>query len=401
MTSANPISGATRLFVTSTAARLPLACLGIGLLAHAASLTGSFAAAGLVAGAYAIATGVGGPLAGRLVDRRGQTLVLCVTAAVTAVLLGAAALLPAGTPLAALLALAAGIGLATPPVGSCVRAALPTVIDDPAAVRSAFAVEAAVAEVTWVAGPPFTLGLGALFSTGIALAASGVVILVATLTFAALPASRAWTPAAERHPGGAMSSAGMRTLVAVLLFVGVLFGALEVAATAAVGSADSATSAAPYLALWGLGSLVGGIVLARRGGNAGSASLLVVLLGVLSLGHLLLVPVAGGGVPFAGMLLVAGVAIAPTLAVAFGLVDELAPSGAVTEAFAWLATAEAVGSALGSALAGSIVTGAGPVPALVFAAAAGAAATLAALLGQRTLASQRVASPAVAYAVGA
>src|SRR3954451_2137619 len=111
MTSSSPLSGARRLFVTSTAARLPLACLGIGLLAHAAALTGTFAAAGLVTGAYAIATGVGGPLAGRLVDRRGQTLVLCGSAAITAVLLTAAAFLPAGAPLAALLGLAVGIGL--------------------------------------------------------------------------------------------------------------------------------------------------------------------------------------------------------------------------------------------------------------------------------------------------
>src|SRR4051794_28352772 len=187
-----------------------------------------------------------------------------------------------------------------------------------------------------------------------------------------------------------MASAGMRTLVAVLLFVGVLFGALEVAATAATGSAGSATSAAPFLALWGLGSLVGGVVLARRGGGRGaSASLLVVVLAVLSLGHLLLVPVAGGAIPFAAMLLLAGAAIAPTLAVAFGLVDELAPAGTATEAFAWLATAEAVGSALGSALAGSIVAGSGPVPALVFAGAAGAAATLTALARHSTLTSTR------------
>ena len=50
--------------------------LSIGLLVHAQHLTGSFAAAGLVAGAYAVALGVGGPLLGRLVDRRGQTPVL-------------------------------------------------------------------------------------------------------------------------------------------------------------------------------------------------------------------------------------------------------------------------------------------------------------------------------------
>ena len=50
--------------------------LSIGLLVHAQHLTGSFAAAGVVTGVYAIALGVGGPLLGQLVDRRGQTLVL-------------------------------------------------------------------------------------------------------------------------------------------------------------------------------------------------------------------------------------------------------------------------------------------------------------------------------------
>src|SRR5690242_12564733 len=171
MTSFAP-TGAGRLFLLSTAARLPLATLGIGLLAHAARVTGSFAAAGLVAGAYAVALGIGGPYAARLVDRRGQTLVLVVTSVVAAALLGVEALVPSGTSVVALVALAVGLGLATPPVGSCMRAVLPSVVADPAAVRSAFAVEAAVAEVTWVAGPPFTLGLAALLSPGAALALS-------------------------------------------------------------------------------------------------------------------------------------------------------------------------------------------------------------------------------------
>ena len=159
-------------------------------------------------------------------------------------------------------------------------------IADPAAVRSAFAAEAAVAEVTWVAGPPFTLGLGALFSPGAALALSGLVMLVATLAFAALPASRGWGPAGVREARGALAAPGMRTLVAVLLAVGVLFGALEVAITATVGTPDDATAAAPFLALWGLGSLVGGVVLARRGGNAVTAARWSSMLGVLAAGHL-------------------------------------------------------------------------------------------------------------------
>ena len=68
--------GALRVLAISIIARLPLAMLGIGLLVQAVHLTGSFTAAGVVAGANAIAIGVCGPVLGKLVDRRGQTLVL-------------------------------------------------------------------------------------------------------------------------------------------------------------------------------------------------------------------------------------------------------------------------------------------------------------------------------------
>src|SRR3954447_8620368 len=98
MTSSGHLAGGKRLFVYSTIARLPLATLGIGLLAHAAYLTGSFAAAGIGAGAYAIARGVGGPLAARLVDRRGQTVVLRATSIAAAAGLLVDAMLDKGTP---------------------------------------------------------------------------------------------------------------------------------------------------------------------------------------------------------------------------------------------------------------------------------------------------------------
>ena len=47
------------------------------------------------------------------------------------------------------------------------------------------------------------------------------------------------------------------------------------------------------------------------------------------------------------LLVVAGAAIAPTYATVYAMVDDVAPEGTVTEASAWLATAVAVGAALG------------------------------------------------------
>ena len=143
---------------------------------------------------------MGGPLLGRLVDRRGQTSVLLVAAGGAAVLLVTIGVLPAGAPLAVLVALAAGIGLATPPIGACLRTQLPALLGDPGAARSAYALEASLVELTYICGPPVAIGVGALWSTGAALTVAGVVLLAATAAFAAQPASRRWRPTRAGRP---------------------------------------------------------------------------------------------------------------------------------------------------------------------------------------------------------
>ena len=218
--------------------------------------------------------------------------------------------------------LAAGIGLATPPVGACVRTLLPELCRR-RRVRAAYAVEASAVELTWVFGPPLALGLGALCSTGAALALAGLGLLVATVAFAAQPASRAWRPAgdAPRPRGGSLGSPAMRTLVLVLIAVGVLFGAVEVAVTAAA----SCTAARPPppgrcsrcgaparwpAARWPRAS-------ARRPAPPGCRS----CSRALAAGHLALVAVAGSPSALGAVLFVAGAAIAPTYATVYAMVD--------------------------------------------------------------------------------
>jgi MFS family permease len=90
--------GALSLFAASCVARLPMGALGLLLVLHGQALTGSYAAGGLAAGAYALALGLSNPLLARVVDRRGQTLVLRAGAPVAAAAIVVLALLPAGTP---------------------------------------------------------------------------------------------------------------------------------------------------------------------------------------------------------------------------------------------------------------------------------------------------------------
>jgi MFS family permease len=386
--------GALRPFVLSLVARLPLTMFSIGLLVHAAHLTGSLGAAGIVTAAYGVALGVGGPLLGQLVDRRGQTLVLVASAAAAVPLLGAIAVLPVGAPVGVLVALAAALGLTEPPIGACVRSLFPSLCAEPQALRAAYAVDASASELTWIAGPPLVLALGALWSTGAALAVAGLVLAVATLAFAAQPASRGWRPASsESQRRGAMRSPAVRTLVIALVAVGALFGAVEVAVTAAARDLGSTPAAGPLLGVWGGGSLVGGLLAARLGRGAPGARSLSLLLVALTAGHLLLIPAAGDLVGLGAALLVAGAAIAPTYAAVYAMVEDAAPAGTATEAFAWLGTAVAIGASAGAACAGTLADAAGPVAALVLAVGAGTLAVITTLVRAWTLDGPRSLAP--------
>jgi MFS family permease len=384
---------ARRLFAISIVARAPLTMFSMGLLVHTQHLTGSFAAAGVVTGAYALAVGVGGPLLGGLVDRRGQTVVLLSSAGVACALLVTTALVPAGTPVPVLIALGVGVGLATPPLGACVRTLFPTLLREPDKVRAAYALDASASELTWISGPPFVLGIGVLWSTGAALAIGGSILLLGTAAFAAQPASRAWRPAGvtSRQRGGSLRAPALRTLMLVMTAVGLLFGAVEVAVAATGESMDRAAAVGPLLGLWGLGSLVGGLLAARLGG-AESARRLALLLGAMTAGHLALSAATGSIVTLGVVLLVAGAAIAPTYAAVYALVDRTAPRGALTEAFAWIATAISLGAAAGAAIAGVVADHAGPEAAFALAGGAGGIALLTAALRSRTIVRPETAS---------
>jgi MFS family permease len=373
--------GARPLLASSIVARLPLAMFSIALLVHTQRLTGSFAVAGLACSAYAICGAVSAPALGRLVDRRGQTCVLACGAALTAAALICDGLLGAGTPPTVLIALAGCAGLTTPPLPACVRTLLPQIAEKPSDLPALFALESTVLELTFVFGPPLALALGAAWSTGAALVISGLVMVAGAAAFTLQPASRTWRPNARQTLGavGSLESTAIRVLIAIDLGTGIVFGATEVGVTATAKHLAAAAAAAPILALWGLGSLLGGVVATRIGGGAKTVPGLVALILALAITHgaLLLgtdsLPVMGA------IILLAGATIAPTAASLYALVDRTAPTGTQTEAFSWLAAAGSTGAALGAAAAGVLAQSAGPTAVFALAGATGVTAAVVAL----------------------
>ncbi|MBX5470415.1 MAG: MFS transporter [Thermoleophilaceae bacterium] len=364
--------GVPRLFGAFCVAALPTGALGLLIVLHTQALTGSYGLGGLTAGAYALALGVSGPLLARVVDRRGQTLVLRAGAAVTAGAIAALAALPDGAPFALVLIAAALAGVAQPPVSACMRALWPDLVPDPDGRHAAYSLETVVLELVYICGPGVIVaGIGS-WSIRAALAACAALVLCGNLAFAADRASRAWRPHRERPGGsaGALAAPGVRLIVVVFALAGLAVGAVDVAVPAILTPLGQRDLTGVMLALWGAGSVAAGTLNSRARAATRPARRLALLMagwgaihGAVGLGRS---PVAVGL-----LLLAAGATIAPTFVCANGMLDRLAPTGTLTEAFTWLSTGLSVGIAAGSALAGALVDAASPALALAVCGAAG------------------------------
>ncbi len=351
--------GVARLLGTSLLGRVPSTAIGLLLLLQVRDLGGSYALGGITAGTFSLGLAVGSPWLGRLVDARGQTLVLRSGAWVTAVALVALAALPAGVAAWPILLLAFVVGAAHPPLSACLRTLWGTVLPDADARHAAFALEASAQELCFIFGPLLLVSAVATEDPGAALVVSAAILLVGTLAFVATDASRQWRGVV--HADGAvraraLDTGGVQTLLAVGVGMGGSFGAIEIGIAASVEAADAKGAIGLLLALWGVGSIAGGVWAARSGAPTDRARRVVVLLLVLAAGDTLLLA-AGPLWVLGAVLVLCGAAIAPLFTIVYALAGDLAARGTVTEVFTWLSTGISVGVAAGAAGAGIMAEG--------------------------------------------
>jgi MFS family permease len=385
--------GVSRLLGAAVLGRMPIGMAGLAIVLLVRQTGGSYATAGLVAGCYAVSLGVTAPLLGRLIDRVGQTRVLLGCAAVCAaafVALGVAA--EVGSP-ALLPVLAALGGASLPPVAACLRALWSELLGRGAELQAAFSVEAIVQELIFVVGPPLVALLAAVFAPAAAMVGIAVLLLAGVGAFAGAPASRTWRP--QRHTAdwaGPLRSAGIRAVLVCIVVLAAAFGAVEVAVPAAAERLGSRTLAGPLLALWAVGSMLGGLVFGGRGAGRPAERRLVGMLVLVAAGIAALALTATRFQLGAGMV-AAGLGIAPAIACLYLLVNRLAPAGTVTEAFTWVNSGFGIGIAVGNAGGGGVVHRAGPDAVFLLAAAAVLAAALLARVRRSALA-ERIERPA-------
>jgi MFS family permease len=346
-----------RLVLSGMLARLPMGMIGLALLLLVRENGGSYAAAGAVSGLYFVATAIGAPISGRLVDRRGQARILLSRAVIfPALLVGVCALALLDAPLALIGAAAAAAGGLMPPVGASLRSLWPRMFADAELRAAAYALEASLQEITFIVGPLLVALLTAAASPVLALGVAAVVGGVGTMLIALAEPVRAWRPEEERHAAsilGALESRGVLTIIGLSGCLGLGFGATEVGFPAFAELHGGAELGSIPLSLFAGGSLVGGLVAGARV-TMPPLRLLRVSAVLLTLG--LALPLLGWSLPSMGVLaFLAGLAIAPVVMSAYGLVDAVAARGTAAEAFSWITTAVFAGFSVGMALGGTLI----------------------------------------------
>ena len=360
-----------QLTIASVVARLPVGMTGIAFVIYVHERTGSFGAAGAVAGAGTIGLALTAPVLGRLVDRRGPRPVLVPAAAVAAAsLVGMVLVGDAGGGTPALVALAALAGAGMPPIGGLLRHLWPDLVEEDLLIN-AYVVDSILIEAVFVSGPLLTGLLAATAGAGMAILVAAGLGLLGTVWFACLPPLGRVEPAPPHHRtrAGALASPTIRLLVFTGIPIGSTFGVLDVTGPAFGAAHGSSALGGPVGASLALGSALGAVVYGSAPGRFGTPAQFTVRLALfqpLICLPLLLAPTAG---VMLALGVLAGTFIAPTITARTQIGREAMPSGTGTEVFTWLSLSIMIGAGAGSALAGPIVQAGGWRAGVVLAAA--------------------------------
>jgi MFS family permease len=358
------VPGSRALILSAMVGRFPLGMSSLALLLLMRETHHSYAVAGFAIGAYALASAAAAPLQGRLVDRFGRKRVLMPCALAQALALVAFALASssgAGGP--GLIVLAALAGAAAPPVPATARALLREVFGEPSVRDTAYALDSVVQELVWVTGPLVVALVVGFSSPEVAVLLVAAVCIVGTTLFVFSPLARGSDRRRQNHErrSGVLSNQELRRLLGPVLLIGMGLGATEVGLPSLALHAGSRPSSGLLLAIWSVGSVIGGLWYGARVWNStlSRRHRMLLFAAIVFTAPLILARTIPEGM--IGSLL-AGLTIAPVFSCQYALVGRAVRPGSENEAFTWVSASLIAGLAAGSAIGGASI-GAGGVSA--------------------------------------
>ncbi|MCW2831709.1 MAG: transporter [Aeromicrobium sp.] len=343
------------LFVAAFFARIPMMAAPLVLTLYVVDgLDGSYTEAGVVAAASTLGSAIGSPWRGRLIDRLGARRAIVPSIVAVGVLYPFAAT----SSYVWLIPLAFGMGLFLIPIFSIVRLSLGVMVGEEQR-RAAFSLDSVTAESAFIIGPAAGALLVTQWGAGAALLGIGACEVVAGALFLWLdpPTRSAGRPVHDRVDGRApgswvsvpmaflflLSAGAMTALISTDL--GIIAELREIGAVGSIGIAYG---------LWGLSSLVGGLVYGSLDRSIRPTHLLLAM-------GLTTIPVglADGVWSLALWVIPTGFLCAPTMAASSEWIAKLVPEHRRGEAMGWQGTAFTIGGAASAPVIGASIDGVG------------------------------------------
>ena len=366
-------------------ARIPLPMIGIGIITMLSQLRGSYALAGAVSATFVLSYALLSPQVSRWVDQRGQSRVLPLATAIS--VLGLLLLLGATWWHAPDWTLFAGAVLAgfMPSMSAMVRARWTAIYRSQDRLQTAYSLETVLDEVTFIAGPPLSVGLAVLVFPQAGVLAAALLLIAGV---SALLLQKGTEPPIQVQEQGSRPSVlrlnSVRLLALLMLAMGVIVGTVDIVSVAFAEQMGQPGAASLVLSAYALGSCVAGLVF-------GGLKLNIPLHRLLLLGGLatavttLPLWLVTSVTQLAGAVLLAGLFFAPTMIVAMSLVERVVPEQQLTEGMTWLLAGLNIGVALGAAASGQMVDQGGASSGFMVALYAAALIVLLALCSHQSL----------------
>lgn len=328
-------------------ARFPNGMMSLAILLHVEQQTGSYGAAGLVLAATSVGQATAGPITSRWMGVWGMRRVITLTLSVCVVAVLCLALLPLSLPGYMVLGMIAG--LSTPPIQAAVRTIYPKLVNS-SNLTPLFSLDASLQEIIWVLAPVVITLVSTQIGTTQGLLLVAIVLVGGGAWFILSPeVGRVRIPRSRN----ALGKVVLKPPVLLATVIGfLLIGACSAVEVGVVATFEHGSlTAGLVLAVFSAGSLAGGLAFGHIpiGPWAMARRLLIVTVGLGLTMVMLNVYWLGG------TLILAGIGIAPALAVLFAITSASVKFSETAEAFGWAGTGQLIGAAAGSAVAGFLV----------------------------------------------
>lgn len=369
--------GVGRIIAAQLIARFPNGMISLAILMHVEQQTNSYGNAGIVLAVTSIGQAISGPVISRWMGRWGMRPVLLISMLICAAAISAITLSPPSMPLYIAFGFVAGIS--NPPIQSAVRTIYPKMVTAKQ-LTPLFALDASLQEIIWIIAPVLITFVVMQISTTVGLWMIVTILVLGGLWFIYSPeVGRVRIPPSRRKLGKVLTKAPV-LLATVMSFL--LIGAcaaVEAGVVATFGHGEDGghggLEAGLVLAFFSVGSLIGGLFSGRIPMSqwAMARRMLIVTVGLAVTPFFINAMWSGQAVAIGAALTLAGLGVAPALAVIFAMTTASVKFSDTAEAFGWVATGQLIGAAAGSAVAGFLIDGIGPRGAYIAAAAFAAA----------------------------